>query len=60
MLRTNFRGLSQKSLTILLALGLAGRRCRGAIGRQANQRPRHDGANYAAGCVQPGRYQFGQ
>ena len=60
MLTTNFRGLSQKSLTILLALGLLG----GAAAAQLGARPSSVHAMMAqttpAGCVQPGRYQFSQ
>ena len=57
----NCRGLSQKSLTILLALGLVGGAAAAQSGRQACQSVHAMMAQTTpAGRVQPGRYQFGQ
>ena len=59
-LTTKFRGLSQKSLTILLTLGLLGGAAAAQLGARQSGRPRHHGADHACACRQPGRYQFGQ
>ena len=47
MLTTKFRGLSQKSLTILLTLGLVGGAAAAQLGARPSAGPRHDGADHA-------------
>ena len=59
MLTTKFRGLSQKSLTILLTLGLLGGAAAAQLGASRGH-PRHGGADHASRRLQPGRYQFRQ
>ncbi len=60
MLTRKSQGLSQKSLTILLALGLLGGAAAAQLGARPSMVHAHDGAYHAPGCLQPGRYQFSQ
>jgi hypothetical protein len=47
MLTRKLQGLPQKSLTVVLTLGLLGGRGHSAVGRQAIGRPCHDGAGHS-------------
>ncbi len=60
MLTTKLRGLSQKSLTILLTLGLLGGAAAAQLGARPSSHPRHGGADHASCCLHPGGHQFRQ